>query len=113
MTVTNTVADAKLEGPTVPGKPADLTPITVATLLPGELTGFGVLFAGLRGRTKLGTQKMRLMLLIVFTLGILGLVGCGCPSTVFHTYTINITGTSLSFPAPAQTTSVVLSVGQQ
>jgi len=56
---------------------------------------------------------MRLLLMIVFSLGILGLVGCGCPNTTFHTYTINITGTSLSFPAPAQTTSVVLSVGQQ
>ena len=56
---------------------------------------------------------MRLLLLIVFSLGILGLAGCGCPSTAFQTYTINITGTSLSFPAPAQTTSVILSVGKQ
>ncbi len=114
MTVTTTVSDAKLEGPAgLPSNPADLAPFTVATIFPAELTGLGVLFAGLRRRNALGTQKMRLLLIIVFTLGILGLVGCGCPSTVFHTYTINVTGTSLSFPAPAQTISVLLSVGQQ
>jgi hypothetical protein len=112
--VTTTVADAKLEGPDeLPSNPADLAPFTVATIFPAELTGFGVLFAGLRRRKALGTQKVRLLLLIVFTLGILGLVGCGCPNTVFHTYSINVTGTSLSFPAPAQTISVLLSVGQQ
>jgi hypothetical protein len=113
MTVTTTVADAKLEAPgAFHGNPADLAPFTVATIFPAELTGFGVLFAGLRRRKTLGTQKMRLLLMIVFTLGILGLVGCGCPSTAFHSYSINITGTSLTFPAPAQTISVLLSVGQ-
>ena len=114
MTVTTTAADAKLLMPTgLPGGPADIAPLTVATIFPVELTGLGVLFAGIRRRKTLGTQKMRLLLLIVCTLGILGLAGCGCPSTTFKTYTINITGTSLSFPAPAQTTTVVLSVGQQ
>jgi hypothetical protein len=49
---------------------------------------------------------------MVFSLGILGLVGCGCPNTTFKTYTITIAGTSTSFPAPAQTTSILLSVGQ-
>ena len=114
MTVTTTAADAKLLVPSgLPGGPADIAPLTVATIFPVELTGLGVLFAGIRRRKTLGTQKMRLLLLIVCTLGILGLAGCGCPSTTFRTYTINITGTSLSFPAPAQTTTVVLSVGQQ
>jgi hypothetical protein len=32
---------------------------------------------------------------------------------VFQTYTINITATSVSFTAPAQSTSVLLSVGNQ
>ena len=40
---------------------------------------------------------MRLLAIILFSLGILGLTGCGCPSTVFQTYTINITATSVSF----------------
>ena len=114
MTVTTTVADAKLMVPAeLPGSSADVAPLTVATILPVELTSLGVLFAGLRRRKALGTQKMRLLLFIVCTLGILGLTGCGCPSATFQTYTLNITGTSLSFPAPAQSTSVVLSVGQQ
>jgi hypothetical protein len=114
MTVTTTAADAKVERPTVsPKTPANMAPITFAAVLPNELTGIGFLFAGLRRRKTLGTQKMRLLLLIVFSLGILGLVGCGCPSTVFKTYTINITGTSVTFPTLVQSASVVLSVGQQ
>ncbi len=113
MTVTTTAADARLLVPAgLPGNPADIAPLTVATIFPLELTGLGVLFAGIRRRKTLGTQKMRFLLLIVCTLGILGLAGCGCPNTTFKTYTINVTGTSLSFPAPAQTTSVVLYVGQ-
>ncbi len=111
MTVTTTVADARLQKPAT-FNPIDLAPITAAAVFPVELTGLGVLFAGIRRRKMLGTRKMRLLLMIVCTLGILGLVGCGCPNTAFKTYTINITGTSVTFPAPAQTTSVVLSVGQ-
>ena len=115
--ITTTVADAKLNKP-APFAPADLAPITAATMFPVELTGFGVLFVGIRrrpsfGSKTLGSQRMRLLLILVFTLGILGLTGCGCPNTNFRTYTVNITGTSVSFPTATQTTSVVLSVGQQ
>ena len=115
MTVTTTVADAKLEAPAASATqyPADLAPITIATIFPVELTGIGVLFAGLRRRKKPGTQKMHLLAIILFSLGILGLVGCGCPTTTYHTYSINITATSVSFTAPAQSTSVLLSVGNQ
>jgi hypothetical protein len=93
--------------------PADLTPITAAAVFPVELTGFGVFFAGLRRRKELGTPKMRLLTILLFSVGILGLTGCGCPSTVFQNYTINITATSASSPALAQSTSVILSVGNQ
>ena len=114
MTVNTTVADAQLRKPALRNfNPADLAPITAAAVFPVELTGLGVFFAGLRRRKKLGTQKMRLLAIILFSLGILGLTGCGCPSTVFQTYTINITATSVSFTAPAQSTSVLLSVGNQ
>jgi hypothetical protein len=113
MTVTTTVADAKLQAPALlPSNAADLAPITVAAIFPAELAGLGVLFAGLRRRNLLGTHKIRLLAVMVFSLGILGLVGCGCPNTTFKTYTITIAGTSTSFPAPAQTTSILLSVGQ-
>ncbi len=114
MTVNTTVADAQLRNPAPRNfSPADLTPITAAAVLPVELTGLGVFFAGLRRRKKLGTQQMRLLAIILFSLGILGLTGCGCPTTVFQTYTINITATSVSATTPVQTTSVLLSVGNQ
>jgi hypothetical protein len=114
MTVNTTVADAQLLEPSIRTfHPADFAPISAAAVFPVELTGLGVFFAGLRRRKKLGTQKMRLLAIILFSLGILGLTGCGCPSTVFQTYTINITATSVTFTAPAQSTSVLLSVGNQ
>jgi sugar lactone lactonase YvrE len=114
MTVNTTIADAQLQKPALHNfNPADLAPITAAAVFPVELTGIGVFVTGLRRRKKLGTQKMRLLAIILFSLGILGLTGCGCPSTVFQTYTINITATSVTFTAPAQSTSVILSVGNQ
>jgi hypothetical protein len=93
--------------------PADLAPITAAAVFPVELTGIGVFFAGLRRRKKLGTQKMHLLAVILFSLAMLGLTGCGCPSTVFQTYTISITATSANLTAPSRSTSVLLSVGNQ
>jgi MBG domain (YGX type)/Bacterial Ig-like domain (group 3) len=114
MTVNTTVADAQLRKPALQNfNPSDLAPVTAATVSPIELTGIGVFFAGLRRRNKLGTLRMRLLAIILFSLGILGLTGCGCPNTVFNTYTINITATSVNFAAPAQSTSVILSVGNQ
>jgi sugar lactone lactonase YvrE len=114
MTVNTTVADAEMHNPTLRNfSPSDLAPITAAAVFPVELTGLGVFFAGFRRRRKLGAPKMRLLAVILFTLGILGLTGCGCPSTVFQTYTINITATSVNSTAPPQSTSVILSVGNQ
>jgi sugar lactone lactonase YvrE len=114
MTVNTTVADAQLREPAIRSfHPAEFAPITAAAVFPVELTGLGVFLAGLRRRKILGTQKMLLLAIILFSLGILGLTGCGCPSTVFQTYTINITATSVTFTAPAQSTSVLLSVGNQ
>jgi sugar lactone lactonase YvrE len=114
MTVNTTVADAQLRKSAFRNfNPVDLAPTTAAAVFPIELTGIGVFFASLRRRKKLGTQKMRLLAIILFSLGILGLTGCGCPNTVYNTYTINITATSVTFAAPAQSTSVILSVGNQ
>jgi hypothetical protein len=61
---------------------------------------------------KLGTHKIHL-LTVILSLAILGLTGCGCPIATFQTYTITITGTSISFTAPPQSTSIVLSVGNE
>jgi MBG domain (YGX type)/Bacterial Ig-like domain (group 3)/NHL repeat/Abnormal spindle-like microcephaly-assoc'd, ASPM-SPD-2-Hydin len=114
MTVTTTAADAELRKP-LPRSftPADFAPITAAAVFPVELTGLGVFFVGLRRGKKLGTQKMHLLAVLIFSLAILGLTGCGCPSTTFQSYTISINATSATFIAPAQSTSVILSVGNQ
>jgi hypothetical protein len=56
---------------------------------------------------------IHLLTVILFSLAILGLTGCGCIIATFQTYTITITDTSISFTAPPQSTSVVLSVGNE
>ncbi len=117
MTVMNTIATVTFHSSLEQlAKPDSLATVAAAAIIPTELTGLGILLAGLRRRKNLrrtsGTLKTHL-LLIAFTIAIFGLMGCGIPNTSFKTYTINITGTSLNFPAAAQTTSVDLSVGQQ
>ena len=110
MTVTVTTADAALRQPTGL-TPAEFTPITTAALLPIELSGFGFLFAAITRRKRLGTARLRLLLVILCSLGVLGLAGCGCPSSTFKTYTVTITGVSPTGAAPTASTSVLLSVG--
>ncbi|WP_158793457.1 hypothetical protein [Granulicella sp. L60] len=112
MTVTTTVADAALRRPAIPGlHPTDLAPVAISAVFPLELTWFGVLLFGRRKTSS--TQKARLGTVLLLSLGILGLAGCGGPPTVFHSYTINITGSSVNLMAPTQSTSVLLSVGNQ
>ncbi|MBB5319111.1 MBG domain-containing protein [Tunturibacter empetritectus] len=111
LTINTTAADAKLRDPSIPSlSPGDLAPITAAAVFPVELTGLGIFFAGLRRRRKPGTQKIRLLAVILLSFGILGLAGC-CFNTTFQTYTVSVTGTSASLTTQAQSTSVFLSVG--
>ena len=112
MIVTNTTADAKLMFPPSPFSQVEVAPIVAAAMFPFELGGMGMLLAGLGRRRKAGPQQKRLLLLVLFTLGILGLAGCGCPNTAFKTYTINVVGTAVNNNAPTQITQVTLSVGQ-
>jgi len=112
LTINTTAADARLRNPAIPSfNTTELAPITVAAVFPFELTGLGVFFAGFRRRKKPSTPKIRLLTAILLSFGILGLAGC-CFNTTFKTYTVNITGTSVSSTTPAQSTSVFLSVGQ-
>ncbi|NYF88766.1 MBG domain-containing protein [Tunturiibacter empetritectus] len=111
LTINTTAADAQLRNSFIPSlSPRDLAPITVAAVFPVELTGLGIFFAGLRRRRKPGTQKIRLLAVILLSFGILGLAGC-CFNNTFQTYTVSVTGTSASSTALAQSTSVFLSVG--
>jgi hypothetical protein len=52
---------------------------------------------------------MRLLALLLCTIGILGLTSCCTTTTAFKTYTVTITGTSPT--AVTQSTTVLLSVG--
>ena len=113
MIVNNTAADAKLMFPASPFSRVDLGPVVAAAMFPFELGGVGMLLAGFGRRRKAARpQQKRLRLMILFTLGILGLAGCGCPATAFKTYTINVVGTAVNNNAPTQITQVTLSVGQ-
>jgi sugar lactone lactonase YvrE len=114
MTIVNTVADAQLRKPVL-HLPTSLAPITVAAVFPFELTGLGVFFAGFSRRKKTlrpsRSPKMRLMLLLLCTAGIIGLAGCACFTSIYQNYTVTITGAATS--SEPQSTSVILSVAQQ
>jgi sugar lactone lactonase YvrE len=109
LTITNTAADAALRAPTS-FTPANFAPLTTAAVFPFELTGLGVFFAGLRRRKPRATQRMRLLAVLLCSIGILGLTACCTTTTTFNTYTVTITGTSPT-AAAAASTSVLLSVG--
>jgi hypothetical protein len=106
--ITNTAADAALRTP-VSFNPAQIAPLTAAVIFPIELTGLGVLFSGFRRRKPRSNQRMRLLALLLCTIGILSLTACCTTTTTFKTYTVTITGTSPT--ATAQSTTVLLSVG--
>lgn len=104
LTITTTAADATTTALRIPSA----LPITVAATIPVELTGLTVLFASIRRRKRL-PARARLLVIILGSLFTLALAGCGCPPTVYETYTVTITGASPG--ATTQTTTVVLSVG--
>lgn len=103
MTVTLTANDAMLRLPS-----GGLAPIAMAISLPFEITSLSVLFAGI-GRRKRLPGRLKLLAIIIATLSTVTLAGCGCPPTVYQTYTVTITGTSPG--ATTQTTTVVLAAG--
>ena len=109
MSVVNTETDAVLRAPALPGRPMQLAPLTAAIALPYELGGIGILAFALQRRNR--KQLTRLLLLAV-AVGMIGLAGCGCPNTAFHTYTLTVTGTAVPGGPAAQSVQVLLSVGQ-
>ncbi|GAC1424181.1 MAG: hypothetical protein NVSMB62_21010 [Acidobacteriaceae bacterium] len=116
MTVVNTAADAALVIPTPPTqKPTGrFAPIAFAATLPFELTGLGVFLAGRRKRkAAYSSPRLRLFLMLLCTAGLMGLAGCACFTSVYKNYTINVSGSTTVPGVASQTTSVILSVGQQ
>ena len=119
MTTTTTTADARLELlllPAQPGNRGNLSPIVASAVFPLELTSLAALF-GFR-RRKSGSEskpggKHRTLWLIAACVALLGLAGCGCPSTAFNSYPITVTATSVNGgPVPTTTITVYLSVAQ-
>jgi len=114
MTITNTAADARLQAPTL-GLPAHDTPggfspMAFAATFP---FGLGALLAGLarRRRGKRSGEaranhapKIRLLIAILCTAGIVGMVGCACHTSIYQMYTIPVTGTTTVSGVSAQTT---------
>ena len=135
MIVVNTAADAALRIPELrPSGRAhgvEFIPVTIAAVFPFELTGLGVFLAGISRRRRgqrhdlvssdprsggirpPRSAKLRLFVALLCTAGILGLAGCACFTSIYKNYTITITGTNSSVGSEPQSSSVVLSVGQQ
>ncbi len=116
MTILNTSADAKLIAPSR-GMPSSFAPIAIAAVFPFELTGLPIFLAGLLRRRKSTpahrSTKLRMTLALLCTLGLVGLTGCACFTSVYQNYNVLITGTSAVSGIQPQTTSVVLSIAQQ
>ncbi len=112
MTTTTTLADVAIARPArIRQQFPSLAPangngggnmlVSAAALLPMQLGGLGLFASGVSRRRKLG-NRFHLFLLLALSLVVLGLSGCGCPSTAYHVYPITITGTStLGGPAPS------------
>ncbi len=112
MTTTTTLADATARLAPMEKLFPSLTPrsgatgtgdmlVSAAAMLPMQLGGLGLFASGLRRRKKLGS-RFHLLLLLALSIMVMGLTGCGCPSTAYHAYPITITGTSvLGGPAPS------------
>ena len=113
MTVTTTLADARLTLPALPapagGTPNGLAPIAFAAVFPFGLVAFFGLSRRKRGRA----PNFRLLLALLCTAAIVGLAGCACLSSINQVYTIPITGTTTVSGVAAQSTSVSLTVAQE
>jgi hypothetical protein len=115
MTITTPTTHAALTTPSTNGSAARFAPLTAAMLFPFEFPVFALLFSTPRRK-----RSARCTLaLIAFTLAIAGLTGCGAGGSIASnsaasqttSYTVQVTGTSLTFNAPPQT--IILTVPAQ
>jgi hypothetical protein len=118
MTVTTTLADARLALPalhTPAGRtPNDLAPIAFAAVFPFGLGAFFGFSRRKRGRARAGrSPSFRLLFALLFTAGIISLAGCACLSSINQVYTIPITGTTSVSGVSSQSASVTLTVAQE
>ena len=111
VTITTPTTHAYLAAPPTNGS-ARFAPLTAAVLFPFEFPAFALLFSNSRRK-----RSVRCTLaLITFTIAIAGLTGCGAGGSIASnsaaaqttSYTVQITGTSLTFNAPPQTITLTV-----
>jgi hypothetical protein len=115
VTITIPTTHASLSAPSSNGSATRFAPLTAAVLFPFEFPAFALLFSNFRRK-----RSARCTLaLIAFTVAIAGLTGCGAGGSIASnsaasqttSYTVQVTGTSLTFNAPPQT--IMLTVHAQ
>ncbi|MEZ2348264.1 Ig-like domain repeat protein [Terriglobus sp. RCC_193] len=112
VTTTTTAADTSVAAnhrSTSAGNWPGALVISAAAAFPMQLTGLGMMVAGIGRRRKFGRKHWLLLLLL--SVGLPGMMGCGASNATYHIYPVTVTGTSVGGgPAPASTT-VYLAVG--
>ncbi len=112
VTITTPTTHASLSAPSTKGSAAGFAPLTAAVLFPFEFPAFAFLFS--KSRRKRSARFT--LALIAFTVAIAGLTGCGAGGSIAsngaasqtNSYTVQVTGTSLTFSAPPQTVTLTV-----
>ncbi|WP_035352174.1 Ig-like domain repeat protein [Edaphobacter aggregans] len=113
LTITTPTTHASLAQPS---PTAGLAPLAATAVFPFELPALGVLLSTLRRRKRTGGHTLTLLTLVAFTIALAGLTGCGAggstpanaAATQTTSYTVVVTGTSLTFAAPQQTVTLTI-----
>jgi hypothetical protein len=114
MTVTTPITHAALIAP--PNTPAtNLSPLIAAAVFPLELPAIGAILSSFRRRRSVAAL-LRLFVLTALIPTLTGLTGCGAsggttsaPTTnQASNYTVQVTGTSLTFAAPSQIVTITV-----
>jgi hypothetical protein len=114
MTVTTPITHAALIAPA--NTPAtNLTPLIAAAIFPLELPAIGAILSSFRRRRSVAAL-LRLFVLTALIPTLTGLTGCGASggttsapaTTQASNYTVQVTGTSLTFAAPSQIVTITV-----
>ncbi len=102
---------------TQPSPSPGLAPLAATIVFPFELPALGVLLSAIRRRKHSAGQHLSFLAMVAIILVLAGLTGCGAGGSVpsnpaatqTSSYTVSVTGTSLTFAAPPQTVTLTLS----
>lgn len=113
MTVTTPVTHAALIAPSTKTSTTNLAPLAAVAIFPFELPAISALLSSFC-RRRSGAVIRRLFVLTAFISALTALTGCGAsgvsapPVSQTSSYTVQITGTSLTFAAPSQTVTITV-----